>query len=270
MLRAPQTQDEVDETRRIVHNAENVYGLIVSLDDKAALIRANFIEGPPRLQAHLRRRQQEGHRAVRGPQHQDLRRRRAAPLRLGLQLRRRRLLHPDRHLLPRVDPALDVLPRLARRAPPDADRRDRRLLGPRLHPPDRPRARSPHAGHAVPHHGARRQPRHPDARPLLRGVREVAAGTSDAPSSRRSPSSSCRPSPASSTDALGVLVIILVPIVMLQKLAHHGVVVDSRHHGLRAAAEPDRLLLSERARARARGAARARLVRKRASIAFTD
>src|SRR5882724_12024519 len=45
MLRAPQTQDEVDSIRRIVHNAENVYGLIVSLDDKAALIRANFIEG---------------------------------------------------------------------------------------------------------------------------------------------------------------------------------------------------------------------------------
>ncbi|MCC6765444.1 MAG: MMPL family transporter [Deltaproteobacteria bacterium] len=45
MLRAPQSQDEVDETRRIVHNAENVYGLIVSLDDKSALIRANFIEG---------------------------------------------------------------------------------------------------------------------------------------------------------------------------------------------------------------------------------
>ncbi len=45
MLRAPQSQDEVEETRRIVHNAENVYGLIVSLDDKSALIRANFIEG---------------------------------------------------------------------------------------------------------------------------------------------------------------------------------------------------------------------------------
>jgi predicted RND superfamily exporter protein len=45
MLRAPQGQDEVDEIRRIVHNAENVYGLIVSLDDKSALIRANFIEG---------------------------------------------------------------------------------------------------------------------------------------------------------------------------------------------------------------------------------
>jgi predicted RND superfamily exporter protein len=45
MLRAPQSQDEVDSIRRIVHNAENVYGLIVSLDDKSALIRANFIEG---------------------------------------------------------------------------------------------------------------------------------------------------------------------------------------------------------------------------------
>src|SRR5438093_2097671 len=45
MLRAPQGQDEVEEIRRIVHNAENIYGLIVSLDDKAALIRANFIEG---------------------------------------------------------------------------------------------------------------------------------------------------------------------------------------------------------------------------------
>jgi uncharacterized protein len=45
MLRAPRTQEEVDEIRRIVHNAENIYGLIVSLDDKAALLRANFIEG---------------------------------------------------------------------------------------------------------------------------------------------------------------------------------------------------------------------------------
>ncbi|HEY2388173.1 MAG TPA: MMPL family transporter [Candidatus Binatia bacterium] len=45
MLRAPQSQEEVDSIRRIVHNAENVYGLIVSLDDKSALIRANFIEG---------------------------------------------------------------------------------------------------------------------------------------------------------------------------------------------------------------------------------
>ncbi len=45
MLRAPKNQEDVDEIRRIVHNAENIYGLIVSLDDKAALLRANFIEG---------------------------------------------------------------------------------------------------------------------------------------------------------------------------------------------------------------------------------
>ncbi len=45
MLRAPQSQEEVEDIRRIVHNAENIYGLLVSLDDKAALLRANFIEG---------------------------------------------------------------------------------------------------------------------------------------------------------------------------------------------------------------------------------
>jgi uncharacterized protein len=40
-----QTQDEANQIRRNVHNSENIYGLLVSLDDKAALIRANFIEG---------------------------------------------------------------------------------------------------------------------------------------------------------------------------------------------------------------------------------
>ncbi len=40
-----QTQEEANFIRRNVHNAENIYGLLVSLDDKAALIRANFIEG---------------------------------------------------------------------------------------------------------------------------------------------------------------------------------------------------------------------------------
>src|SRR5215470_7971529 len=40
-----QSQDEANLIRRNVHNAENIYGLLVSLDDKAALIRANFIEG---------------------------------------------------------------------------------------------------------------------------------------------------------------------------------------------------------------------------------
>ena len=39
------TPEEAAAIRRIVHNAENIYGLLVSLDDKAALIRANFIEG---------------------------------------------------------------------------------------------------------------------------------------------------------------------------------------------------------------------------------
>ncbi len=39
------TPEEAAAIRRIVHNAENIYGLLISLDDKAALIRANFIEG---------------------------------------------------------------------------------------------------------------------------------------------------------------------------------------------------------------------------------
>jgi len=39
------TEDEANLIRRNVHNSENIYGLLVSLDDKAALIRANFIEG---------------------------------------------------------------------------------------------------------------------------------------------------------------------------------------------------------------------------------
>jgi len=39
------TQDEANQIRRNVHNSENIYGLLVSIDDKAALIRANFIEG---------------------------------------------------------------------------------------------------------------------------------------------------------------------------------------------------------------------------------
>jgi hypothetical protein len=45
MLGEVQTDEEAASIRRIVHNAENIRGLLVSLDDKAALIRANFIEG---------------------------------------------------------------------------------------------------------------------------------------------------------------------------------------------------------------------------------
>ncbi|GIW43542.1 MAG: hypothetical protein KatS3mg077_0824 [Candidatus Binatia bacterium] len=45
MLGEVKSQEQANEIRRIVHNAENIYGILVSLDDKAALIRANFIEG---------------------------------------------------------------------------------------------------------------------------------------------------------------------------------------------------------------------------------
>ena len=45
MLGEVKTQEEADAIRRNVHNSENIYGLLVSLDDRAALIRANFIEG---------------------------------------------------------------------------------------------------------------------------------------------------------------------------------------------------------------------------------
>jgi predicted RND superfamily exporter protein len=45
MLQPLQNEAEAVAIRRIVHNAENIYGLLVSLDDKAAIIRANFIEG---------------------------------------------------------------------------------------------------------------------------------------------------------------------------------------------------------------------------------
>jgi predicted RND superfamily exporter protein len=45
MLEPVKTPEEAANIRRIVHDAENIYGLLVSLDDKAALIRANFIEG---------------------------------------------------------------------------------------------------------------------------------------------------------------------------------------------------------------------------------
>ena len=45
MIAMPSTDADAAEVRRIVHNSENVYGILVSLDDKAAIIRANFIEG---------------------------------------------------------------------------------------------------------------------------------------------------------------------------------------------------------------------------------
>jgi predicted RND superfamily exporter protein len=45
MIGMPRTDADAHNIRRIVHNSENVYGILVSLDDRAAVIRANFIEG---------------------------------------------------------------------------------------------------------------------------------------------------------------------------------------------------------------------------------
>jgi predicted RND superfamily exporter protein len=45
MIGLPRTDADALEVKHIVHNSQNVYGILVSLDDKAAVIRANFIEG---------------------------------------------------------------------------------------------------------------------------------------------------------------------------------------------------------------------------------
>lgn len=45
MAHAPKNADEVEQVRRIVHTSRNLYGVLVSLDEKAALITATFIEG---------------------------------------------------------------------------------------------------------------------------------------------------------------------------------------------------------------------------------
>src|SRR5713101_4185146 len=44
MLSVPKTAEDATQIRRIVHNTESIYGILVSLDDRAALVRANFIE----------------------------------------------------------------------------------------------------------------------------------------------------------------------------------------------------------------------------------
>ena len=45
MIGPPRTEEKAIEIRDTVHNTESVYGILVSLDDKAAILRANFIEG---------------------------------------------------------------------------------------------------------------------------------------------------------------------------------------------------------------------------------
>jgi predicted RND superfamily exporter protein len=45
MMQIPKTSEDAVEIKRMVHNTESIYGILVSLDDRAALVRANFIEG---------------------------------------------------------------------------------------------------------------------------------------------------------------------------------------------------------------------------------
>ncbi|MGH8005509.1 MAG: efflux RND transporter permease subunit, partial [Candidatus Binatia bacterium] len=45
MERPPKNAQEVELVRRIVHTSRNLYGVVVSLDEKATLMRATFIEG---------------------------------------------------------------------------------------------------------------------------------------------------------------------------------------------------------------------------------
>src|SRR5215470_14656986 len=44
MTGVPKTAEDAAAIKRIVHNTESIYGILVSLDDRAALVRANFIE----------------------------------------------------------------------------------------------------------------------------------------------------------------------------------------------------------------------------------
>jgi uncharacterized protein len=44
MMGGPKSQADVDKVRRIVHASQNLYGVLVSIDNRAALIRASFIE----------------------------------------------------------------------------------------------------------------------------------------------------------------------------------------------------------------------------------
>jgi predicted RND superfamily exporter protein len=44
MMGGAKTQADVDKVRRIVHASQNLYGVLVSIDNRAALIRASFIE----------------------------------------------------------------------------------------------------------------------------------------------------------------------------------------------------------------------------------
>ncbi len=55
MLQPLKTPDEVEAIRRVVHNAENIYGLLVSLDDKAAPSVPTSSKGASTTNASLRK-----------------------------------------------------------------------------------------------------------------------------------------------------------------------------------------------------------------------
>ena len=203
----------------IVHYSENIHGILVSLDDKAALIRANFHEGRVDYRQIFYDVNEQDHRAVPGRQHADLGRRRAASLRLDLPLFERRVLDPRRHLLHRVGAALDVLPRLARLAASDDHGRDWprsgasafiNLIGFALDPlmlvmPFLITARA--VSHAIQMHDRYYEEYLKNdwhkRKAIVAAFAELFVPTFS----------------GIVTDALGVLVILLIPVVMLQKLA---------------------------------------------------
>ena len=45
MRRAPKTDEEVEDIKKICYNTESIYGQLVSLNGQALLLKANFIEG---------------------------------------------------------------------------------------------------------------------------------------------------------------------------------------------------------------------------------
>ncbi len=45
MRRPPKTDEEVEDIRKICYNTESIYGQLVSLDGKSLMLKANFIEG---------------------------------------------------------------------------------------------------------------------------------------------------------------------------------------------------------------------------------
>ena len=63
MLGIVETEAAAANIRRIVHNSQNIYGILVSLDDKAALVRGNYVEG----RLDHRRTFHEVNRLVRDP-----------------------------------------------------------------------------------------------------------------------------------------------------------------------------------------------------------